>query len=292
MRFGVLPPYRAGVTADPDWMTTFAVGAEQLGYDSLYTVEHVVVPTVYDENYPYSESGRMPLPADCPIPDPLDLLAFLAGRTERILLGTGVVVGPHHHPLILAKRLATIDRLSGGRMLLGVGVGWMREELESTGVDFSTRGRRLDEILAAMRAVWADDVSGFDGEFFSFTDVRSEPRPVQAGGVPIHIGGHSEAAARRAGRYGDGFHPLGLDDDELVARWALARRTAEDAGRDPDALELCTTLFVGSVDEAAVDHAASLGVSRIVCSTASADWSRLSDELAATADRVGLSGPG
>lgn len=292
MRFGVLPPYRAGVVADPEWMTAFAVGAERLGFDSLYAVEHVVVPTIYDETYPYSESGRMPLPADCPIPDPLDLLAFLAGRTERLVLGTGVVVGPHHHPLILAKRLATIDRLSGGRMLLGVGVGWMREELESTGVDFSTRGRRLNEVLAAMRAVWADEVSGFDGEFFSFDKVRSEPRPVQSGGVPIHIGGHSEAAARRAGRYGDGFHPLGLDDDELVARWRLVRRTAEDCGRDPDALELCTTLFVGSVDAAAVEHAASLGVSRIVCSTASADWSRLSDELAAAADRVGLSGPG
>jgi probable F420-dependent oxidoreductase len=234
----------------------------------------------------------MPLPADCPIPDPLDLLAFLAGRTERVLLGTGVVVGPHHHPLVLAKRLATIDRLSKGRMLLGVGVGWMREELESTGVDFTTRGRRLDELLAAMRAVWADEVSGFDGEFFSFDAVRSEPRPVQAGGVAIHIGGHSEAACRRAGRYGDGFHPLGLDDDELAARWRLVRETAEAEGRDPDAIELCTTVFVGAVDEAAVERAAALGVSRIVCSTAAADWSRLSDELAAAADRVGLRPPG
>jgi probable F420-dependent oxidoreductase len=288
MRFGVLPPYRAGVTADPDWMTSFAVHAEQLGFDSLYTVAHVAVPTSYDETYPYSESGRMPLPEDCPIPDPLDLLAFLAGRTERILLGTGVVVGPHHHPLILAKRLATIDRLSGGRMLLGVGVGWMREELEATGVDFSTRGRRLDEVLAAMRAVWADEAASFHGDFFSFDAMRSEPRPVQVGGVPIHIGGHSEAAARRAGRFGDGFHPLGLDDATLVERWDLVRATAERAGRDPDRLELCTTLYVGSVDQEAVEHAASLGVSRIVCSTASADWSRLSEELEAAAERVGL----
>jgi probable F420-dependent oxidoreductase len=284
----VLPPYRAGVTADPAWMTAFAQEAERLGFDSLYTVEHVVVPAGYDETYPYSESGRMPLPEDCPIPDPLDLLAFLAGRTERILLGTGVVVGPHHHPLILAKRLATIDQLSGGRMLLGVGVGWMREELEATGVDFSTRGRRLDEVLAAVRAVWAEEEASFDGRFFSFRNVRSEPRPVRPGGVPIHIGGHSEAAARRAGRYGDGFHPLGLDDDLLSDRWQLARATAEEVGRDPDALELCTTMYVGAVDPAAVEHAAALGVSRMVCSTASADWARLSEELAEMADRVGL----
>lgn len=288
MRFGVLPPYRAGVTADPAWMTAFAQEAERLGFDSLYTVEHVVVPTGYDETYPYSESGRMPLPEDCPIPDPLDLLAFLAGRTERILLGTGVVVGPHHHPLILAKRLATIDQLSGGRMLLGVGVGWMREELEATGVDFSTRGKRLDEVLAAVRAVWSDEEASFDGRFFSFRNVRSEPRPVRPGGVPIHIGGHSEAAARRAGRYGDGFHPLGLDDDLLTDRWQLARATAEEVGRDPDELELCTTMYVGAVDPAAAEHAAALGVSRIVCSTASADWARLSEELAEMADRVGL----
>jgi probable F420-dependent oxidoreductase len=288
MRFGVLPPYRAGVAADPDWMTSFAVEAERLGYDSLYTVEHVVVPTAYEERYPYSDTGRMPLPEDCPIPDPLDLLAFLAGRTERILLGTGVVVGPHHHPLVLAKRLSTIDRLSGGRMLLGVGVGWMREELESTGIDFSTRGRRLDEVLAAMRAVWCDVPASFHGEFFDFDQMRSEPRPVRPGGVPIHIGGHSEAAARRAGRLADGFHPLGLDDETLAARWQLVRTTAEDAGRDPDTLELCTTVYVGAVDEEAVERAAAVGVSRIVCSTASADWSRLSEELAAAAERVGL----
>ena len=172
-------------------MTRFVRHAEACGFESVYTVEHVVVPGRYDENYPYSESGRMPLPVDCPIPDPLDLLAFLAARTERIRLGTGVMVVPHHHPLILAKPLATIDVLSGGRMLLGAGVGWMREELEATGVDFSRRGRRLDETLAAMRAVWAlppyEKGAGlpgasFHGEFFDFDDVWSDPlvprRPV------------------------------------------------------------------------------------------------------------------
>ena len=299
MLFGLLPPYRSGVTADPVWMTRFVRHAEACGFESVYTVEHVVVPGRYDEAYPYSDSGRMPLAVDCPIPDPLDLLAFLAARTERIRLGTGVMVVPHHHPLILAKRLATIDVLSGGRMLLGAGVGWMREELESTGVDFSRRGARLDETLEAMRALWALKPyapgagargASFHGEFFDFDDVWSEPRPVRPGGVPIHIGGHSEAAARRCGRLGDGFHPLGLDDDELVQRWELARRTAEEHGRDPEALELSVTVGLGSVDPAAVERFAALGVHRIVCSTAVADLDRLTDELAAVAAAVGMSG--
>ena len=293
MLFGLLPPYRSGVTADPDWMTRFVQHAEACGFESVYTVEHVVVPGRYDENYPYSESGRMPLPVDCPIPDPLDLLAFLAARTDRIRLGTGVMVVPHHHPLILAKRLATIDVLSGGRMLLGAGVGWMREELESTGVDFSRRGRRLDETLAAMRELWAlppyekgAAVSGasFHGEFFDFDDVWSEPRPVRPGGVPIHIGGHSEAAARRCGRLGDGFHPLGLD------RWELARRTAEEHGRDPSQLELSVTVGLGSLDLATVERFDALGVHRMVCSTAVADLDRLSDDLSVAAAGVGLTG--
>lgn len=297
MRFGLLPPYRSGVAADPEWMTRFVQHAERCGFESVYTVEHVVVPGRYDETYPYSESGRMPLPVDCPIPDPLDLLAFLAARTERIRLGTGVMVVPHHHPLVLAKRLATIDVLSGGRVMLGAGVGWMREELEATGVDFSRRGRRLDETLRAMRALWSlppyERGAGLPGashhgEFFDFDDVWSEPRPVRPEGVPIHIGGHSEAAARRCGRWGDGFHPLGLSDELLVQRWDLARRTAEEAGRDPEQLELSVTVGLGSLDPATVERFDGLGVHRIVASTAVSDLDRLTEELSSAADSVGL----
>ena len=291
MRFGLLPPYRSGVTADPSWMVPFVRDAERLGFESVYSVEHVVVPVGHAAAYPYSESGRMPLADDCPIPDPLDLLAFVAGTTTSLRLGTGVVVGPHHHPLVLAKRLATIDQLSGGRMTLGVGVGWMREELAATGVEFSTRGRRLDELIAAMRQVWSGGPASFDGEFFAFDSVRSEPQPFQQGGVPIHIGGHSPAAARRAGQMGDGFHPLGLDDALLAERWDLVRRTAVDAGRDPERIELSVTLPVSAVDSAAVDRFAAVGVTRIVCSTAAVDRNQVTDDLAALAARVELSGP-
>jgi probable F420-dependent oxidoreductase len=288
VQFGILPPYRAGVCADPAWMVSFARHAEGLGFESLYVVEHVVVQAGYDERYPYSSTGRMPLPDDCPIPDPLDLLAFLAAATERIVLGTGILVAPEHHPLQLAKRVATVDVLSGGRMRLGVGVGWMREELEALGVDFASRGRRMDEIIEAVRAVWAADEAAFDGEFFSFERIVSRPRPVRAGGVPIHVGGHAPAAARRAGRLGDGFQPLGLDDDALADRVAVMRTAAEEAGRDPDAIELSLGGLLDVTGPEQVEAAASQGADRMVLSTRSGDLDEVRAEMDAFAARVPL----
>lgn len=285
MLFGILPPYRAGVAADPAWMVEFARHAEAVGFESLYTVEHVVVRAGYAARYPYAEGGRMPLPDECPIPDPLDLLAFLAGVTERIVLATGIVVLPEHHPVQLAKRLSTIDVLSGGRMRLGVGVGWMREEIEAVGVDFDTRGARTDEAIEAMRALWRDEEASFDGEFFSFERAISRPRPVQAGGVPIHVGGHSKAAARRAGRLGDGFQPLGLDGDALADRMTLLRAAAREAGRDPDAIELSLGALLDSVGPDDVKRAEDQGAHRLVISTREADLGRIKRQMSAFAER-------
>ena len=148
---GLLPPYRLDVASDPAWMATFARHADEVGFESLLAVEHVAVPVGYESRYPYSDTGRMPLPEDCELPDPLDLLAWLAARTERLRLGTGILVLPEHHPLQLAKRCATIDRLSGGRLFLGVGVGWMREEVAALGIDPDERGSRTDEGIEALR---------------------------------------------------------------------------------------------------------------------------------------------
>ena len=226
MKFGILPPYRAGVTADPLWMVTFAQHAEAIGFESIYVAEHVVVPAGYETRYPYSSTGRMPLPEDCPLPDPLELLTFLAAVTERIVLATGVLVLPEHNPVLLAKRVATLDVLSGGRARLGIGLGWMREEVEACGTDFDTRGARADEMIAAMRVLWTEDEPTHSGDFFSFERAISRPRPVQIGGVPIHIGGHSKAAARRAGRMADGYQPLGLEGDELARKLDIVHATA------------------------------------------------------------------
>lgn len=266
-------------------MTRFVQHAESVGFESVYVVEHVAVPSGYSKRYPYSVSGQMPLADDCEIPDPLDLLAFLAGRTERIRLATGVLVAPHHHPLILAKRLATVDVLSGGRMLLGVGVGWMREELEATGVVFETRGRRLDEIIDAIRAVWSGEPS-FHGEFFDFDGAISRPLPVLASGVPFHVGGHSPAAARRAGRVGDGFQPLGLDPELLSVRLATMREAAIDAGRDPDAIELTLGAPLAGFDAETLDRLMAQGADRVLLSTASAVTSEIEDQVSAAAELI------
>ena len=285
MKFGILPPYRSGVTADPDWMIGFTRHAEAVGFESIYVVEHAVVPGGYATKYPYSETGRMPLPDDCPIPDPLELLAFLAAVTDRIILATGILVLPEHNPVLLAKRLSTLDVLSRGRMRLGIGVGWMREEIESVGVDFDSRGTRTDEMIDVMRVLWSAESATHHGEFFSFTDAVSRPQPVQIGGVPIHVGGHSPAAARRAGRFGDGFQPLGLGDDALVARLDLLAATAVEHGRDPASIELTLGGLLDSMDGATVDRAAAAGAHRLLISTREGDLDLVRGQMDAFAER-------
>lgn len=273
---GLLPPYRLGVASDPAWMRAFAQHAEAAGFESVLAVEHVAVPVGYESRYPYSDTGRMPLPEDCELPDPLDLLAWLAGQTERIRLGTGILVLPEHHPLALAKRCATIDRLSAGRLFLGVGVGWMREEVAALGIDPDERGTRTDEAIEALRVVWRDDEPTWAGRHFSFDPVRSHPKPVQPT-VPILVGGHSPAAARRAGRLGDGFFPLGLAGDLLTTRWEQVQQAAVDAGRDPDGIGLTLGGLLG--DDAAITDAVERGAERVVLSSRSADLAELRDAM-------------
>jgi probable F420-dependent oxidoreductase len=272
MKLGLLPPYRLGVASDPEWMGTFARHADEVGFESLLAVEHVAVPVGYESRYPYSDTGRMPLPEDCELPDPLDLLAWLAARTTRLRLGTGILVLPEHHPLQLAKRCATIDRLSEGRVFLGVGVGWMREEVEALGIDPDERGSRTDEAIDALRVIWAEDEPSFEGEHFHFGPVRSHPKPVQPT-IPILVGGHSKAAARRAGRRGDGFFPLGLSGDGLDQRWSQVRMFAEQAGRDPTEVTLTMGGLLG--DDDAITNAMRTGAERVVLSTRTADLDEL-----------------
>ena len=291
MKVSVVAPVADGVTADPGWMVSFATHLERCGFESIVVVEHTVLVTRYDSVYPYDSSGRVGLAADCPIPDPLDLLAFLAGHTSRLELATGVLVLPNHHPVVLAKRAATVDALSGGRLRLCVGVGWLKEELEACGADFGSRGRRADEQLAVLRALWADQPGGacHHGEFFSFDDVMCYPKPVAGERLPIHIGGHSRAAARRAGRFGDGFQPLGVTGQKLASLIALMREEAASAGRDPAGLEVSLGHTVTKID---ADRAGSLtdqGADRIVLAMPpTTDIEQAKDILSACAQRLSL----
>jgi probable F420-dependent oxidoreductase len=291
MRFAVVAPVAGGVTADPAFMAGFARYAEACGFESLVVVEHTVLATRYDSVYPYDPSGRVDLPADCPVPDPLDLLAFLAGQTTTLGLATGVLVLPNHHPVVLAKRVATVDRLSGGRLRLCVGMGWLREEITACGAPFGARGRRADEQIAVLRALWRQDRESVThhGEFFDLDDVVCSPKPARGERFPIHIGGHSEAAARRAGRYGDGFQPLGVGADELANLLRVMRDEAERAGRDPEAIDVSLGHDVTRIDSGRADKLKSLGAHRaILAMPALADIGQVNDVLSACADRLGL----
>ncbi|KUI08823.1 LLM class F420-dependent oxidoreductase [Mycolicibacterium acapulense] len=289
MKYAVVAPVAAGVTADPAFMAAFAAHMEACGFESLVVVEHTVLMSEYTSVYPYDESGRVELPADCDVPDPLDLLAFLAGHTRRLGLATGVLVLPNHHPVVLAKRVATVDVLSGGRLRLCVGTGWLQEEIEACGADFGSRGRRADEQLAVLRLLWQDRPEGadFHGEFFDFDNAMSYPKPVSH--IPIHIGGHSRAAARRAGRLGDGFQPLGVGGAELAELVSLMREEAERCGRDPDALELSLGHLVTKIDSERAAKLQARGADRLILAMPpTADIDEARDALSACAQRLGL----
>lgn len=249
-----------------------AEAAEEAGLESLWTVEHVVVPAGYRSRYPYSRSGKMAGGLeDFDVADPLVWLAFLAAVTETVRLGTGVVILPQRNPLILAKEAAGLDLLSGGRLILGIGAGWLAEEFAALGVPFDDRGARTDDHIRALRALWTEGTSSYHGEFVSFDEVYSRPLPVQRP-IPIVVGGHSTRAARRAGELGDGFFPNGPDVGHVGGLIERARRFAEDAGRDPDALEIT----VGSKpDRASVERWIEQGVDRIVVPPIGADGVRI-----------------
>lgn len=279
MKFGMMFA-NVGPFVEPDAAVGLARLAEEVGLESLWTVEHVVVPTGYASEYPYAKSGRMPGGEDAPIPDPLVWLTYVAANTERIRLATGILILPQRNPVVLAKEVATLDVLSRGRVILGVGVGWLQEEFDAIGVPFAERGARTDDHVAAMRALWSGSSVDFDGRFTSFTGANSFPQPVQPGGVPIVVGGHTDAAARRAGRLGDGFFPGKGDAAHLMS---VMRDAAIEAGRDPDAIEITRG---GAMDLDGVRRLADEGVDRVMIPPLGFDLVTLREQLARFADDV------
>lgn len=280
MKFGIV--YHTSYHGDgPEDITAVARHAEEYGFESFFLPEHIAL-------YPGAMVGRAEIPPSTPIADPLECLAFVAAVTERILLGTSVLLVPYHHPVVLAKRLATIDALSKGRMrLLTVGVGALPGEAEAAGVDFATRGRRADEAIDVLRLLWAGDEKGvsFHGEFFSFTSLCSFPKPYHATTLPIHIGGSSKAAARRAGRRGDGYFPGGgLSGAERAAQIEIMRTTAVEAGRDAGTLEY-TRWGNTAMSPDEVETLAAQGVTRLIVSPTNPDPDGRREELSSFADR-------
>lgn len=257
MKFG-LRYCNTGRYVDPTQAIALAQAGEEAGFESAWTVEHTVVPAGYRSAYPYAEDGKMAGGVeDMPLPDPLIWMAYVAAATTSMKLGTGILILPQHNPVHIAKQVATLDHLARGRILLGIGVGWLKEEFDALGAAFEDRGRRTDEYIRAMRELWQADCPQFDGEFVQFDSLYCRPRPAQ-GSVPIIVGGHSKAAARRAGRLGDGFFPARDAPEELIS---LARETAAEHGRDPTALEITVSL---PDDFAKLAEYERLGVDRVL----------------------------
>ena len=203
-------------------VVAFARRMEALGYDSLWASDHVVIPHRIASRYPYNPGGQFPLAPEVPFLEPLTTLALVAGVTERVLLGTSILVLPHRNPVMAAKTCATLDHLSNGRLVLGVGVGWMREEIELLGGNYDQRGAWSDEALAVMRACWRDARTSHRGRFFSFDEIGVFPKPTR-GDIPILIGGHTPRALRRVAQHGDGWHAAFISPDALKADIALLK---------------------------------------------------------------------
>jgi len=261
MKFGLMYA-NAGPFGYPQLLTHLATTAERVGIESLWTIEHVVIPVGYKSTYPYDPSGKIPVPEQMPMPDPLSWLAYAAAVTTKIRLATGILILPQRHPLYVAKEVATLDVLSNGRVILGIGVGWLEEEFEALGIPFADRAARTAEAVRAMRSLWKDEAEPFAGKFFRWGKLESHPKPVQKPGVPIVVGGHTELAARRAARYGDGFFPGVTDEDKLVALLGIMRDECKKIGRNPATIEVTSGRAVPSADS--VKQLQDLGVARFM----------------------------
>ena len=267
MKFGLMS---ANLMNHVDGIAAAAISrtAEEVGFHSIWAIEHAVVPKSYTSTYPYDEGGRLfKGSSQLDHADPLIWLAFAAAATTRIRLATGILILPQRNPLVLAKAIASLDRLSGGRFDFGIGVGWLREEFEALGVPFERRGARTDEYVAALRELWTQEEAEFHGEFVDFEPVYCQPKPVQQP-VPILVGGHSERAARRAGELGDVFFPAERPPAVLAELLASARGYAQAAGRDPHALQLWTS---SDGDRAHLDQLVEIGVSQVMLPARPAD---------------------
>ncbi len=257
MKFGLMFA-NAGPFGRPEGLTHLAQTAEAVGMESLWTVEHVVVPKGYRSSYPYSRDGKMPGSEDSSIPDPFVWLGYAAAVTSRIKLATGIIILPQRHPFYVAKAAASLDNLSGGRHILGVGIGWLEEEFEALKVPFAKRAAITDESIEALRDLWGKGPSTHEGDYYRWPAVESNPKP-DGGRVPIVIGGHTKGSARRAARLGDGFFPA--REDKLEACLTEIRSECERIGRDPGEIEI-TTGGGTTLDE--VKRLEDLGVARMV----------------------------
>jgi probable F420-dependent oxidoreductase len=263
MKLGLVP-INIGID-DPARMVALAQAAETAGFESVWTFEHVIVPLDYRSKYPYNESGKMGAAPETPLVDPLIALSAIAAATRTIRLGTGVNILSQTNPLLLAKQAASLDFVSGGRFMLGVGIGWLEEEFVAMGTPFERRGARFDDYVAAMRKVWSGAVVEHQSEFLNWSGFKSYPLPRQ-NPLPVIIGGNKGKIYERIARLGNGWFVPGVDPDELKRQLAQLRVACEHVGRDVREIEI-TCMWPGTGGRTALDALAAAGVHRAVVPT-------------------------
>jgi probable F420-dependent oxidoreductase len=263
MDIGLFAPLGNG-NASAELLRALGREAEDRGFESIWVAEHVVLFDDYESRYPYAADGRFPGGGDTGLLEPLTALTYLAAVTDRIRLGTGICLVPQRNPVYTAKQVVDLDCLSGGRVDFGVGVGWLREEFEALGMPFAQRGARTDEYLQVMRTLWTDEVSSFDGERYTLPACRMYPKPVQRPHPPIHVGGESAAAMRRAARHGDGWYSFNRLPDELDGPLERLDAMLAEEGRTRGDLQLTVSPYFHPVDAAAVEAYRARGVDRLV----------------------------
>jgi probable F420-dependent oxidoreductase len=243
MKLGVFLPI-SGRAASRETLMEAAQQAETLGFDSVWTADRIIIPWEIKTPYPYASGERFIVPPDRPFFEPLTCLAFLAGCTTKIALGMSVLVLPYRHPLYWAKIATTIDHLSRGRLILGVGVGWMVEEFEALGAAFKARGALSDEQLKILDSLWKKEKASFAGRYYNFREIAFEPKPFQRPRIPIWVGGEGDRAQRRAALYGDAWFPyfVRITPRELAARFENVKRWAAEAKRDPSQIHFACCL--------------------------------------------------
>jgi probable F420-dependent oxidoreductase len=285
MKWGIV--FSSTTCPDPESAAALAESAEEAGFESLWSPEHIVIPVEYEPTYSASPNGRLDrLGRRGGVPDPIVWFAYVAARTSRIRFGTGVVILPEHNIVTFAKSCATLASLSKGRFMLGVGVGWNREEYEAVGMPWDRRGDRQAESIEALRVLWREAEPSYDGQYVQFPPLWCDPKPPD-GAIPVVIGGTSPAAVRRAGRVGDGYFPAIFPTErvyeQLPGLLALLRSSAEEAGRDPAAIEV-TSGGVRTAEEAR--WFADLGVNRLTVAVRSKTIPEMRDELLRFGDDV------